>query len=436
MQDVWARALSYFRRRGARQSIRLVQKKLTGQVPWNVRSPAVSTERYIQDHAAAADNNQAVRRSRGGPPAYGANLFAVPNVALIGDLNLPQCKKFRVIQKMEALRDMGLRSEHSHWQDVPRSVNLLQTATHVIFYRVTDTELFHAYAGEARRLGLAISYDIDDPIFDESIYGSNENLEHLESGEREQLLLRCRQYLAAMRACDNIIVSTPGLKALAEAKCGKPTFLWRNAIDAETMQAAKLAEDARSKRERDAGIVVGYASGSRAHGADFVAAEEAVAALLEKDPDVRLVIAGMHEPSAKLVSFGDRVTFAPFTDYETYIATVAGFDLNLVPLVQDGFNDCKSAIRFLDAAVVGVPSIASNTGDFVNVIEHGKTGFIADGGESWLPLLECLAGDPALRLKTGQAARQFALTEMTAVNVARHADPALLAQFGNMEFAA
>lgn len=437
MPSVWARAITYFRRFGVRRSAVLLKKKFTGRVPWNIRGPSTQSTRYVKDHTLAAERNRtAPGQVKSSPPSPGTRLFGLASIALIADLNLPQCKKFRVMQKVEALRDMGLQAHHSHWQNVPRSVNLMQTATHVIFYRVTGTDLFQSYLGEARRLGLSTSYDIDDPLFDEAVYGANRNLAFLPAAERQHLLSQCGEYLAAMRACDNIIVSTPGLGALAEARTGKPCYVWRNAVDAETLHAAKLALRDRERRTARSGVVLGYASGSRAHGADFAAAEDAIIELLQRNANVSLTIAGHHEVSPKFAALAQRVKIVPFTDYESYVSTVAGFDINLVPLLQDRFNDCKSAIRFLDAAVVGVPTIASRTGDFVNIIDHGKTGLLADGDGSWLLHLEHLAGDAALRRKMGDAARRLALTSQTAVAAARQADATLLAQFGAVERAA
>ena len=142
MTNVWSRAVSYFQRNGLKRSLVLLRKKATGRVPWNIRSPAPASGRYLKDHLSAADRNGSRRPETGAPvglnarPLGGRRLFPQPTVAIIGDLNLPQCKKYRVIQKIEALQDSGIRCNHSHWLDIPRSLNLLQTATHAILQRL------------------------------------------------------------------------------------------------------------------------------------------------------------------------------------------------------------------------------------------------------------------------------------------------------------
>jgi glycosyltransferase involved in cell wall biosynthesis len=260
------------------------------------------------------------------------------------------------------------------------------------------------------------------------VYGGSGNLAFLDAAERRHLVGQCGDYLAAMQTADRIIVSTPALKTLAEERSGKPAFVWRNAVDAETRLAAAVARGATSASDDDA-IVIGYASGSRAHEADFAEAEAALVALLESDHRVRLQVAGHHRLSPVLQALGPRVTGGPYTGYAEYLGTMASFDINVVPLLQDRFNDCKSAIRFLDAAMVETPTIASRTGDFVNVVNHGTSGLLADGKDAWLPLLRQLVDDQGRRRAMGQAARQSAEGEMAAGQIARGLDAALVREF-------
>ena len=146
--------------------------------------------------------------------------------------------------------------------------------------------------------------------------------------------------------------------------------------------------------------------------------------------DVMLDVVGHHTLSPALLKFGGRVTARPYTNYPAYLGHMAGFDINMVPLLQDRFNACKSAIRFLDAAMVETVTIASRTGDFVNVVEHGKTGLLADGKEAWLPLLRDLVASAGKRRAMGKAARNFAETGMSSSHIAAALDPALVAEFG------
>jgi glycosyltransferase involved in cell wall biosynthesis len=419
MKDLVWRAAGYYWRNGLGRSLRLLRKKASGKVAWNIRLPAAKSPRYFKDHGAAVKAG----------PAPGRGLFGAASIVIIGDLNLAQCRKYRVVQKVEALAALGIAAQFCGPQDVARAVSLMQTASHVMFYRLADGPLFRGHLAEARRLGLMVSYDIDDPIFDAEVYGGSRNLDFLAAGERRHLVAQCGGYLAAIKACDRVIVSTPALQELIAARTGQACSVWRNGIDAETRLAASLALE--SSGRRDDGVVrVGYASGSRAHAADFTEVEAALADLLRSEPKVMLAIAGHHTLSPALAAFGARVEVQPYMNYTAYLSRMAANDINVVPLLQDRCNACKSAIRFLDAAVVAVPTIASRTGDFVNVMEHGRTGMLADGREGWLPVLRELAANADRRRAMGQAARDYAAREMAVARIATGLDGALLAEFG------
>ncbi|MFA5940162.1 MAG: glycosyltransferase [Sinimarinibacterium sp.] len=349
-----------------------------------------------------------------------------PSVAIIGALDLHQCRKYRILQKIEQLDAHGCRAVISSYFDVSRSFDALQLATAVIFYRVPDGSLFQAYVDEARRLGLPIAYDIDDPLFCRTVYTTNANLQTLSSAEREQLVGDCRHYLAAMQRCDAAIVSTPGLVDVASPYLdGKPVYLWRNAIDAETRAICNDVAAA-STRGSDGLLRIGYMSGSRAHDLDFQLVAGALARTLGDYPHVQLVVAGHSGIPESLQTFGPRVSTRPFSNYRGYFQTLSEVDIVVIPLLTDPFNACKSAIRFLEAAMMEKPCVISTVGDFLNIVAHGKTGYLAESEADWTASLADLIESEDRRRSVGAAARQDVLTRQTSAAIAELLDPTLL----------
>jgi glycosyltransferase involved in cell wall biosynthesis len=56
---------------------------------------------------------------------------------------------------------------------------------------------------------------------------------------------------------------------------------------------------------------------------------------------------------------------------------IAQFDVNLAPLeVGNPFCEAKSELKYFEAALAGVPTIASPTGPYRRAIRHGETGFL------------------------------------------------------------
>jgi glycosyltransferase involved in cell wall biosynthesis len=345
-------------------------------------------------------------------------------VAIIGALDLPQCKKYRVIQKTEQLDLLGFKSIISSIFDVPRAIDSMQLASSIIFYRVPDSFELQKYILEARRLSLPIGYDVDDPIFDREIYKNNHNLDFLESNEKRRLLSSTTSYLKAMRACDFCIVSTPKMKDVANKYIDNPIFLWRNVIDADTRsQIANLNLD-RCKC-KDGCVSISYMSGSRAHEADFEQITNPILTVMKEYPQTRLLIGGYTRLPKQFYQFIDRIVVKPFMDYRGYFNFLADSDINLVPLVIDEFNDCKSAIRFLEASILAKPTIVSNIGDFKNMIVDGDNGYTASSDEQWYDRIKTLIESKELRLDLGKNAMEYVLSNQTSQFIVHQMDSQL-----------
>jgi glycosyltransferase involved in cell wall biosynthesis len=96
----------------------------------------------------------------------------------------------------------------------------------------------------------------------------------------------------------------------------------------------------------------------------------------------------------------------PFTTYDDYLTALARADCAVMPLLDDVFNQCKSAVRVIDASAASVPSIVSPVGDLAQMIEPGVTGHVARTPDDWLAHLNSCAKDRTQTAKMGHAARQ------------------------------
>ena len=83
------------------------------------------------------------------------------------------------------------------------------------------------------------------------------------------------------------------------------------------------------------------------------------------------------------------------------------FDLNIIPLVQNQFNECKSAIRYLEASLLRTPSVVSFIGDFKHIIKHKETGvFVYKNSKTeWVQTITWALENREELKKIGQAAQ-------------------------------
>jgi glycosyltransferase involved in cell wall biosynthesis len=73
-------------------------------------------------------------------------------------------------------------------------------------------------------------------------------------------------------------------------------------------------------------------------------------------------------------------------------------------------------LKFIEAGIVGVPTVAAATQTFQEAIEDGADGFVASNTEEWIEKLEKLILDENLRRNMGKEAREKTLREYTTKN--------------------
>lgn len=333
-----------------------------------------------------------------------------PLYLLIADIELQQCTKYRVTQKAELLHRLGWTVQVVDWKDSREVLSSLQVATRVLFYRVPGIDAVLSLIEEAKRLGLEPRWEIDDLLFSKTLYRRNSNLSTLSSHERHELYELADLYCRALLACERGMASTEAL-AQEMRKIGiQDVLVLENALDEQTLSVAKTLLAAPAPRDPDK-IWICYGSGSRAHDIDFKAAESGLIAAMQADPRIHLLIVGPLTLSKLFAQFGARVERRNELSYAAYLGELAKADIAIAPLENTLFNDCKSNIKFLEAAILEIPSVCSPTDTYRRVIQSGQNGLLADSGETWKNALLSLAQDPGLRRRVGLNARKSALAE-------------------------
>ncbi len=404
-------------------------------------SHATAAMRYVEGRGEAemrAGPQQLIDERLAFTVRLGSSRMSAPrtgrgSVVILSDTELAQCIRYRIKHKLEVLSGRGINAEYGQLGDLYRSVNLLQFCHTVIFYRVHMNDLFMIYYDEARRLGLNVVYDVDDPIFARDVHGTNTNLDLLDASIKLGQMRDTVKFRQALALADFLTASTPELAALIESTISEyrgqnrgvrpPVYLWRNVVDREAIELGlEAARNHEGRREHT--LTIGYFSGSLAHEADFNVALPALVRVMRRRPHVRLVLSGHVVERDELREFHSRIQRRPFSDYSEYLGGIAECDLVIIPLVEDAFNRYKSCVRMLDAAVVGRPVVVSPVGDYVHVVEHGATGYFAAADE-WEEAIGAMLDDNALRDRIAANARDVVLERFSTASCWDSLDPDL-----------
>jgi glycosyltransferase involved in cell wall biosynthesis len=101
-----------------------------------------------------------------------------------------------------------------------------------------------------------------------------------------------------------------------------------------------------------------------------------------------------------------------YDNFVPWLRSIAGrFDAAIAPLTDTPFNRAKSALKFMELAACGLPTVASRVSPYLSTIREEEDGLLADDVESWITQLKRLLHDPALRQRLGSAARRRAENE-------------------------
>jgi O-antigen biosynthesis protein len=344
-----------------------------------------------------------------------AGLHRAHNLLIIAELSIPQCRKYRVDQKMQALvhLDAGLasRSQVISWTDTQACMDALQTSSMVIFYRTPAFEPVLAMHAEAKRLGQTTFYDIDDLVFDVEEYARNQNVKVLPDSEREQLLHGGMLYAQMLQTCDHAIASTPVIALYMRRFTKGQVFLIENAMDAQLLRlSAEVGVHAKTYAHSHTPspgdwVDIVYGSGTRTHDADFAIAAPALLKILQQFAQTRLVLYGPLQISEQFQAFGERVLRVGFLQSDDYYRALARADICIAPLESSIFNDAKSNIKYLEASVFARPSVCADADAFRSVITAGVDGFLAQTSEQWFEALASLVQDAKLRDQMGARAK-------------------------------
>ena len=267
----------------------------------------------------------------------------------------------------------------------------------------------------ARGKGIKVLFDLDDLVFDYA------DLPLLMRSTNSKNVFYWAGYFWGIRRIakkvDGFICTNEFLAGKLKRSFGKPVGVIPNSLDQEQVEASekwvkKLGKLEKAKEAvRGAGkFTIGYFSGSPTHTKDFRLVEPELVRFLQAHDDAELKVVGDMEYSAimqDLIAKG-RVETAGKTDYLRLQGRIAKVDVNIAPLVVNDFTNCKSELKFFEAAAVETTTIASPTYAFKKAIKDGENGYLARPGE-WYDKLEYLYQHPEENRKMALAAKKYAL---------------------------
>ncbi len=332
-------------------------------------------------------------------------------VVLLANVDLAQCTHYRVNQKKEIFERAGVKLQVFPQSDVVDFLDALPGAKAAIFYRLPASPMNIRAILYARALGVPTLYDIDDLIFDGAHYP--EPVETyggvIDHNFYCMLQMGVPLFRAAMALCDVALASTTELAGYMRpiVRSGR-AYVLPNGLDSNNDLLFDLSIP-QVRRNND--TILFYGSGTKAHNGDFLDLVGApLTEMMRADPSIKLIIMGHIWLDERFDEVRGQITVLDWCqDISSYWSVLREADINLAVLIPAPTTHCKSEIKWLEAAALGLPSIVSSTHRYMEVLDHDVDCLMAGDADAWRDALRRLIGDRALRHRLVTAARRKAL---------------------------
>ena len=342
----------------------------------------------------------------------------MPSTLIVSGVEGSGAERYRVFHRREQLELHGLSCSvigysqlESRFRSRKALKELVEPSDIVILHRTAYGDLIADLLHEIAAKGKPAVFDLDDLVFEPEMTRFHRAVEQLSPAERENYHSGVRRYLEMLEHCDYFIGATDYLAELARRR-GRVAYVDRNSLSLKHIAAAASARRGVDKPPDK--IVIGYSSGTHTHNHDFLEAADALVDILNEYPQIQLAIMGPLDLDSRFSAFGDRIEKIPLAGWEQVPQVMARWNINLAPLeIENPFCRSKSELKYFEAGILGVPTVASNIEAFAHGINDGHNGFLCASKDDWYRALRLLIDDPELRRRIGHEAELHTIAHYT-----------------------
>lgn len=322
---------------------------------------------------------------------------------------------FRTVHYAEELENNGFKCS-STIQDNPFLPSYADKFKIFIFHRTLFTKKIGELVEKIKKQNKEIIFETDDLVFDSKYFSGLDYVKNINVLERKQYERGVGEEILQdpyVKVC----TTTTSFIAEKLREYSKKVFIVPNKLSKSDIEIAeKIVESKVHKVEKS--ISLGYFSGTISHNKDFATITDALLKIMEKYPQVELFLVGPLDIENKLNIFKDRIKQLPYVPRKKHFENIANVDINLASLeISNPFCEAKSELKFFEAGIVGVPTVASATQTFKEAISDGINGFVASDTEEWFSKLERLILSPELRSRMGMEAHKKVLEQYSTQTV-------------------
>ena len=271
---------------------------------------------------------------------------------------LDQSVLYRCYNPAEILRQHSLTADISHYGCVTKK--LISCYDVLIFHRPTYSKALERTLKQIHSAGQLYVADFDDLIFNPE-YAQYAPLYRMGLVAVKKVKRKYAGHLNALQLFDYISVSSQPLAEEIDTLLNPQSInVFRNGLSASWINQFKGCEINSEYKEK----YITYLSGSKSHDHDFKVIESELAEIINNQLKYKLLVVGNLTFNRNRFA-ESRLICIPKVEYHILPEIMLRSKICLAPLELNIFNECKSAIKFIEAGFFGVPVIATPIEDLM-----------------------------------------------------------------------
>jgi GT2 family glycosyltransferase/glycosyltransferase involved in cell wall biosynthesis len=252
-------------------------------------------------------------------------------------------------------------------------------------YAIPDQDTAERLAAHSLRTGATLVFDLDDDLL------------HIPRGHPDATELRPRAKIVRrmLQLADTVWLSTPGL-AERLSSLRPDAVVVENRLDERIWTPPPPPSGDRPVRI--------LCMGTATHDEDFAMIEPALTRLKAEYKDrveIDVIgVTGRHDLPPSVNRIGPPASASrSYPGFVQWLTSVQpGWHIGLAPLLDTPFNRCKSPLKAMDYAALGLAVLASDTPVYRGSVADGPAGrLVANSAAAWYAELDRLVRDPAAR---------------------------------------
>ena len=330
---------------------------------------------------------------------------------------LPHPYRYRILHQIEQLKAGFLEAYEIFYLYLnPFIVSDFRV---LIFYRCPWTDNIGKAINLAKNLNKIVLFDIDDLVIDTKytdLVPYIQTISEIDKKLYDEGVIRMRKTL---EHCQGAITTTETLAKELKNYVSK-VFINKNVASEEMFKLSEFVLKKKTKMKNKTELIIGYFSGSITHNDDIETIIPALIKILQEFKNVKLLFVGEIDIHEKLEKFYSRIIKKRFIKWNKLPELISNVDINIAPLKETIFNEAKSENKWTEAALVKVPTVASNFGAFKQIIKNGKTGLLCNTIEDWYISLKNLIVNKNLHKTIAENAFEFCKEKYNSIKTSRN----------------